>query len=126
MYRSATTGQLRWRGSYFPEQSIPFTPLLQRDFSDDEFKAAVDFGERFLREIAIDRSCVVFTGIPNNGLDAPAIAARLAQRLGTQLILPEVEPLFLLDDAHLNFDSAERWSAAFLSELTPVLQRCLS
>ena len=56
LYRSATTGKLRWRGSYLPEQSIPFTPLLQHDFSDDQFKAAVDFGERFLREIAIHRS----------------------------------------------------------------------
>jgi hypothetical protein len=125
IYRSANTGQWRWQGSY-PEQSIPFNELSQHEISDNEFKAAVDFGERFLREIKIDRGCIVFTGIPNNEIDAPAIASRLAQRLGTQLILPKVEPLFLLDDAHLNFDSAERWSAVFLSELTPVLQRCLS
>ena len=80
----------------------------------------------FLREIDINRDCIVFTGIPNNDQDAPVIASRLAQRLGTHLILPKVEPLFFLDDYHLNFNSAERWSAAFLSELTPVLQRCLS
>ena len=32
----------------------------------------------------------------------------------------------LLDDAHLNFETAERWSAAFLEQLTPVLRRCLA
>src|SRR5262245_9212727 len=66
-----------------------------------------------------------YFGVPNNKLDAPAIASRLAQRLGTQVILPNVESLSLLDDLHLNFDTAERWSAAFLTELTPILQRCL-
>jgi hypothetical protein len=125
-YRSANTGQWRWRDSYYPEQSIPFNELLQHEFSDNDFKTSVDFGERFLREIDINRDCIVFTGIPNNDQDAPAIASRLAQRLGTHLIVPKVEPLMLLDDYHLNFDSAERWSAAFLSELTPVLQSCLS
>ena len=126
IYRSANTGQWRWRDSYFPEQSLPFNELLQHEFSDNEFKAAVDSAERFLREISINRNCIVFIGIPNNVQDAPAIASQLAQRLGTQLILPTVERLFLLDDGHLNFESAEHWSAAFLSKLTPVLQKCLS
>ena len=126
IYRSANTGQWRWQNSYYPEQSIAFNELLQREFSDNDFKAAVDFGERFFREININRECIVFTGIPNNSQDSPAIALRLAQRLGIHLVLARVEPLSLLDDYHLNFDSAERWSAAFLSELTPVLQRCLS
>ena len=126
IYRSANTGQWRWRDSYFPEQSLPFNELAQREFSDDEFNAAVDFGERFLQQFNFERNCVVFTGIPNNDLDAPAISSRLAQRLGVQLILPEVEPLFMLDDAHLSFDSSQRWSAAFLSKLTPILQSCLS
>ena len=126
IYRSANTGQWKWKDSYYSEQSIPFNELLQHELSDNEFKAAVDFGETFLREVGIDRGCIVFTGIPNNDQDAPEVASRLAQRLGTHLILPKVEPLFLLDDYHLNFDSAERWSAAFLSELTPVLQRCVS
>jgi hypothetical protein len=126
MYRSANTGQWRWQDSYYPEQSIPFNELLPDEFSDNEFKVAVDSGERFLREININPGCIVFTGIPNNRQDAPAIASRLAQRLGTHLILPKVEPILLLDDYHLNFDTAERWSAAFLNELTPVLQSCLS
>lgn len=125
IYRSANTGQYRWLHSYYPEQSIPFNDLLQHEFSDNDFEAAVNSGERFLREININRGCIVFTGIPNNDQDAPAIASRLAQRLGTHLIFPKIEPLFMLDDYHLNFDTAERWSAAFLSELTPVLQRCL-
>jgi len=126
IYRSADTGQWRWQGSYYPEQSIPFNEFMQDKPSDNDLTAAVEFGERFLREIDINRDCIVFTGIPNNDQEAPVIASRLAQRLGTRLILPKVEPILLLDDYHLNFDSAERWSAAFLNELTPVLQRCLS
>jgi hypothetical protein len=126
IYRSANTGQWKWKDSYYPEQSIAFNDLLQHELSDNEFEAAVEFGDKFLGEVNINRSCVVFTGIPNNDQDAPAIALRLSQRLGTQLILPNVEPVFLLDDYHLNFDTAERWSRAFLSELTPVVQRCVS
>ncbi len=126
IYRSASTGQWRWLGSFYPEQSIPLNELLQHELSDKEFEVAVDFSERFISKINMNRGCIVLTGIPNNGQDAPGIASRLAQRLGTRLIVPTVEPLFLLDDYHLNFDSAERWSAAFLSELTPILQRCLS
>ena len=126
IYRSAKTGQWKWQGSYYPEQSIAFNELLHSEFSENEFKVAIDLGERFLHEMNIDRDCVVFTGIPNNDLDSPAIASRLARQLGTNLILPSIEPLLLLDDHHLNFDSAKRWSAAFISTLTPVLQRCLA
>ena len=47
VYRSANTGQTRWRGSYYPEQSIPFNELLQHDLSDNDFKAAVDLERSF-------------------------------------------------------------------------------
>jgi hypothetical protein len=92
----------RFRDSYLPEQSIPFNELVQHEFSDNKFETAFDLDERFLREININRMHC-FYRISNNDHDAPAIAARLAQRIGTQLILPKVEPLFLLDDNHLNF-----------------------
>lgn len=124
VYRSARNGRWYWRNSYMPEQSIPQNDLLHRDVPDDRLAAAADAGERFLREIGLPRDCIVFTGIPNNHYDAPAIARRLADRLGTAFILPEVDGIMMLDDAHMNFSSAEHWSAAFLERLTPVLQRC--
>ena len=125
IYRSRATGQWLWQDSYYPEQAVPLNEMLHSELSQDEFKSAVAFGRTFINELAVDRSCIVFTGIPNNTRDAPSIALQLAQHLGVQYIAPEIENLSLLDDSHLNFASAERWSAAFLAMVTPILERCL-
>jgi hypothetical protein len=42
------------------------------------------------------------------------------------LILPDLTGIGTLDGSHLEQQSAERWSAAFLQEYAPIMERCLN
>jgi hypothetical protein len=82
-------------------------------------------GEQFLRQIGLNRQCVVLTATPND-LDTTAIASVLATALGTRSIFPPADGLATLDGTHLNLESAERWSGLFVQALTPILKDCIS
>ncbi len=79
----------------------------------------------FLNRIGIDRRCVVFTGIPNSALNSTEVAEVLATALHTRFLAPKIDGLGTIDGGHLNSRSAELWSAAFLKELTPIINECL-
>ncbi len=53
-------------------------------------------------------------------------ARAIAQGLGRDLIAPELEGLNTFDESHLDQESAQRWSAAFLSAAGPEIQKCLA
>ena len=44
---------------------------------------------------------------------------------GAMVVLPELDGLATFDRSHLNEASAERWSAAVLGKIGPVLDRCI-
>jgi hypothetical protein len=49
----------------------------------------------------------------------------LANALGRELVMPEVEGLETFDGSHLDRPSAERWSQAFFRAAGPQILRCL-
>jgi hypothetical protein len=81
--------------------------------------------EKFLAQLPVDRSCVILTIVPTvetKRAEAMAIAAKL----GYDLLAPEIDDLRTFDGSHLDAASAERWSAAFLREAGPRIQRCVN
>ena len=64
------------------------------------------------------------TAIPGTSADTREVAAAVAQAIGGAAILPVVDGLASLDGDHLNADSAERWSEAFLREAQPRIEAC--
>lgn len=84
-------------------------------------------GERFLQSQSIARQCVVLTWVPDSTpspFDNMDTAAAIASRLGTRFIMPQLDGLVTYDGSHLDSPSAERWSAAFLDQLAPILSEC--
>ena len=79
----------------------------------------------FLNRSGLDRRCVVFTGIPTNGLNLTEVAEVLATALHTRFLAPKIDGLATVDGGHLNSRSAELWSAAFVEALTPIVNECL-
>ena len=53
------------------------------------------------------------------------LAGVFADRIGATFIAPRLDHLGSPDGSHLDTESSERWSAAFLVLLEPVLKRCL-
>jgi hypothetical protein len=88
-------------------------------------KRALANGSAFAAELGVDPTCIVFTNVPNDRFDGSSLARYLAQSLGAQAVLPKVPNLETYDALHLRQESAERWSAAFLVDYEPILERCV-
>lgn len=88
-----------------------------------ELEAYVAIAEAFMLELGIDRECLVITATPRT--DTPSSYAKaLALKIGSPYVAPMVTDLKTIDDFHLDPDSSERWSEAFLQQLTPYIERC--
>ena len=125
IFRSATDGQWNWIGPYTEEREVPIDQELKERIPQFEIERAKTIGEIFLNRIGLDRRCVVFTGIPSNGLDLTEVAEVLATALHTRFLAPKIEGLATVDGGHFNSRSAELWSAAFVEALTPIVNECL-
>lgn len=69
--------------------------------------------------------CIVITHVPSEE-SLESLAPYLAKGLGVTLINPEIPELHTFDRAHLTVQSSKHWTEAFLRQLEPVLQSCIS
>jgi hypothetical protein len=120
-YRSVSTGHYLRQGGKAGDFPVSDDPAI--DPAALQFSATA--ADRFVRELGVDRSCVVFTIVPTQGTKR-AQADALARRLNVQLISPQLPGLTTFDKSHLNAPSGARWSAAFFEQAEPVLRRCLA
>jgi len=90
----------------------------------DNLASYSNHAQRFIEELGIDPACLIITATPRT--DTPESYARqLAEQIGSPFVAPSLDGLKTIDDFHLDPESAQRWSAAFLSELSPHLSTCL-
>lgn len=121
LFRSRSNGT--WVVKYYrPDQHIPVA------YSDthlmDKLDITVEAAEKFFETTGINRECVVLTSTPQN--PTPVTMTReLAKRLNVAYEFPQLNDLWTIDASHLDVPSGERWSAAFMSQLKPHLERCL-
>ncbi len=124
MYRVRSDGRWSGRNSFSVREgatAIDASPVPALAMPEDALSRA----RAFLDETGLPPACLVLTAVPNSQVDASSVAANLARELGAPLILPHVPGLRTIDGSHLDAESAERWSNAFLGQLEPVLHRCL-
>ncbi|HKW11721.1 MAG TPA: hypothetical protein VJO33_15145, partial [Gemmatimonadaceae bacterium] len=86
-------------------------------------------GRDFLSRIPVSQDCILLTVVPTT----PALsstdlgtAKAIANALGMRFVSPRLSGLVTYDRSHLERPSAERWSAAFLQEAEPYIQKCLT
>ena len=121
LYRDRSNGH--WLTDYYrPNQRIP---VSESDALLDTVDESVHAAELFINGLGLNRECVILTLTPRT--DTPtAFAEELSQRLELPLITPALSGLLTIDHSHLDKDSAERWSTAFLAEFEQHLNRCVS
>jgi hypothetical protein len=125
IFRSKRHGQWNWIGPYTAEKAVPFDGKFENSVPSEEIAKAINLGERFLRDVGLNRACVVITGTPNTFYDSVGIAQTLAAALKTNSLFPSSAGLSTLDGVHLNLASAELWSGRFVEGLSPILNACL-
>jgi hypothetical protein len=121
IFKNRHTGM--WRGTGL----ISATEVTSVDAKIDaaEIAGEIESGRKFLDDLGVDRSCVIFTLVPT--VDAPRRgSAQIAAALNATFIAPDLEDLLTFDGSHLDRQSAERWSGAFFDASGAQIRQCLA
>ena len=121
-YRERETGEWWLGGSRgLVTADVGAARPAQMQKVDRDFEAA----DSFINSLGVSRDCVLFTYVPHEINDQPTSAA-LAEALGVGFVSPDLDGLSTFDRSHLDQASAERFTAAFMAEAGPLLQKCLA
>jgi hypothetical protein len=119
-FRSRVTGDWIVQGGQFESGSVSYDDRVD----EDVLKAYTAAGTEFISNLPVDRDCVMLTMVPKRETGNETMRA-VAAALGVNLYAPELEGLTLFDGSHLDRESKERWSSAFLEAAGPQIQACL-
>jgi hypothetical protein len=128
LWRRRETGEWLWQETFANKNTFkPITPSSRAPAPDESDMLKIESAaETFFGTLALRHECIILTVIPNSVSTDEPIANRVGRKFGLPVILPRVDNLGTIDDSHLNGDSAERWSSAFLIDAAPTFERCLS
>jgi hypothetical protein len=119
-YRSRSVGAWLVTGGPFPSEPVSYDEGINRN----KVASYIASGQEFLPKLSANRACTILTIVPTVKTDI-GTARALAAALGFELVAPELSGLVTFDQVHLDQESAERWSSAFLDEAGPRIQKCL-
>ena len=121
IFRSRPTGAWVVTGNRFTSEPVSY----DENIDQNKLSSYTALAKVFLPSLSADRACTILTIVPTVKTDI-ATARAIAVALGLKLVVPEVPGLVTFDHYHLDRESAQRWSAAFLEEAGPQIQKCLS
>jgi len=121
LHRNAANGH--WVVEHYRE-NLKLPTGEDRTSHLDKLARYSEVATEFVDQLGIDERCLVITASPRS--NTPRVFAKeLANGIGASFVSPSVDQLKTLDGFHLDADSAERWSAAFMVDLNPILNACL-
>lgn len=94
-----------------------------------QLESYLPLGKSFLSQLPVPKECVLFTVLPKAaGTPGTEIgtARALAAELGVSFVSPQIDGLRTFDGSHLDRQSAEQWSAAFMDAAAPQIRKCLT
>ena len=98
--------------------------MHNRTVDKARLEAYTSAGRDFLRQLPVRPECAIFTMVPTVDTDA-ATASAIAEALGLTFVSPELEGLVTFDESHLDSESTQRWSRAFLEAAGGHIRACL-
>jgi hypothetical protein len=120
IFRSRSSGAWLVTDGRFASEPVSYNEVVDQNI----LASYTALGNEFLPSLSADRACTILTIVPTvkTGIGT---AKALAAALGLNLVAPRPPGLITFDGYHLDPQSAQRWSAAFLAEAGPQIQRCL-
>jgi hypothetical protein len=121
IFRSRSEGAWHVTGNRFPSEPVAYND----DIDQNMLASYTASGNEFLPSLSVGRACTILTIVPavKTGVGT---AKAIAAALGLNLVAPRLSGLMTFDQVHLDPESAQRWSAAFLEEAGPQIRSCLS
>jgi hypothetical protein len=108
-------------GGRFTSEPVSY----DQDINQNVLASYTTLGKEFLPSLSADRACTILTIVPTVKTGV-GTAKAIAAALGLNLVAPRLAGLITFDQSHLDPDSAQRWSAAFLEEAGPQIRKCLN
>ncbi len=121
VFRSRSTGAYLTTGGRFTSEPVSYV----EDIDQSVVAASSALGNEFLPTLSVDRACTILTIVPKVKTGA-GTAKAIAAALRLNLVAPRPTGLITFDHSHLDPESAQRWSAAFLEAAGPQIRKCLS
>jgi len=121
IFRSRSTGTWRVVGGEFTSAPVSYDDAV----SQNKLTSYTALGKEFLPSLSADRACTILTIVPTVNTDV-GTAKAIAAGLHLNLVAPRPAGLTTFDGYHLDPESAQRWSAAFLEEAGPQIRKCLN
>jgi hypothetical protein len=121
IFRSRSTGAWVVTGDRFTSEAVSY----DEDVDRNKLASYTALGNAFLPGLSPDRACTILTIVPTVKTGV-GTAKAIAGALGFNLVAPTLAGLITFDQVHLDPESAERWSAAFLQQAGPQIQKCLN
>jgi hypothetical protein len=126
-FRSNKDGFFVWRDILMPDRQKPRVSIdKSRDFQVNVPLAAIE-ANKFLKAVGMPSKCVVLVPMPTHDIwRKPDPVKQLSEAIGSQYIDADTGvDLFLLDEMHLSFDSAKRFSSQFVKAFDNLKADCL-
>lgn len=120
LFRSKTNGH--WLTDFYRENLQH--PVTDSDDLLDTVDVATIAANEFIENVSTSRECVILTVTPRTGTPT-AFAKKLASKLQLPLLIPQLDNLVTIDHSHLDKQSAERWSNAFIEQFDGYARRCV-
>ena len=126
IFRSRRTGTYAYDAKntarFFPGHPEPV--YYDQNFDRSEVAEDLPSAVAFLSNLPVKHECVILTMVPYAGTKSGFVNA-LAGDLGMTVIAPHLDGLQTFDGSHLIYESAERWSKAFLEASAMQIRRCV-
>jgi hypothetical protein len=121
IFRSRSVGTWLMTGGQFTSEPVSYEENIDQNI----LASSTPLGKEFLSSLPVERGCTILTIVPKVKTDL-GTANAIAAALGLSLVEPRLPGLMTFDGSHLDPESAQRWSTAFLEIAGPQIQKCLS
>jgi hypothetical protein len=102
------------------------TPVSEGEPTGEErWSRYAELAENFVASLPVPKRCVIFTIVPYPGTQT-AEARAIADAVQVEFVTPTVANLTTFDGSHLDEQSAEVWSVAFLDAAADTIEGCVA
>ena len=120
IFRSRPAGTWLVTGGRFKSGPVSYDD----DIDQNKLASYTALGKKFLPSLSAGHACTILTIVPTVKTDV-GTARAIAAALGLNLVAPRLDGLTTFDQVHLDQESAQLWSTAFLEEAGPRIRKCL-
>jgi hypothetical protein len=126
IYRNSTNGEWVWWDTWRDPVAGHLKKIIPETVSSEQRQELINNMKEFMLGVKVPPECIILTFTPNDRFDLSNTNIELAKLFGFHAVMPSIPDIVIMDEDHFNLPTAERWSAAALEMLDPIIKNCLN